>query len=230
MPRASVLLPPATSADDKADRANLLSALQKTSRRESLTAPETAAYRRHLKQQEEQDRWAYYRTIPQKHWREMSGRQTKVLQDVQGLYGIPVAAKIIDLPMVVRAFHDFLAKHGSKLIRDSEDPLMVGPGSPALEKYRAIKAKREQFAHERELGQHRSLDEVATVYNQFSAALKQACETIQRQNLVGGEAVQQLRETLSAFRQSLISMLGEQGATLLIAADDSDGKSTSESS
>jgi hypothetical protein len=44
---------------------------------EELSAPERAALKRHEKDKEERLRWQYYNSIPQKHWRSMSGRQTK---------------------------------------------------------------------------------------------------------------------------------------------------------
>ena len=54
------------------------------------------------KLKEEQLRWRYYRTIPQKHWKVMSGRQTKVLAEQAQRYGLPFGSASIDLPAVVK--------------------------------------------------------------------------------------------------------------------------------
>jgi hypothetical protein len=84
---------------------------------------------------EERTRWQYYAAIPQKHWRQMSGRQTKVLNKQAERYGIPFGGASISLPAVVRALHDFLADNAQKLARE-DDELMSGAATPALERYR----------------------------------------------------------------------------------------------
>jgi hypothetical protein len=196
----------------QAEQQQALAGLQKQRSGQKLTREESAAVKKFLKAKEEREREEHYRTVPQKDYRRMSGRQPKVLKEQEDAYGLPCGGKVIDLFELLRGFHDFLAKHGRKCMQP-DDPLMVGPGSPALERYRDIKAKREDLAHKRDLGQVRSLEEVATIWNQLAAALRQACETIQRQNLAGPEAVQQIRETLTSARQNLVIMLGEDGET-----------------
>src|SRR5439155_17515646 len=114
---------------------------------------EREALKRHEKEQEEKRRWQYYRSIPQKHCREMSGRQAKVLIEQAECYGIPFGGATVDLPKVVRALHDFLADNAVKLARE-EDPLMQGGGSLALERYReerAALARLDRLEREKEL-------------------------------------------------------------------------------
>ena len=101
--------------------------MQKVVARQELSRREREALKRHEKEQEEARRWQYYASIPQKHWRQMSGRQTKVLNEQAALYGIPFGGATVDLPKVVRAVHDFLAENAHKLARD-DDPLMQGSG------------------------------------------------------------------------------------------------------
>jgi len=85
-------------------------AYRKVMDRQELTQAEREVLKRHEKQKEERLRWQYYRSIPQKHWRAMSGRQTKVINEQAARYDIPFGGATIDLPAVVKRFHDFLAE------------------------------------------------------------------------------------------------------------------------
>ena len=58
----------------RADQELVSRAYRKVMAKEELTRPERQALTRHEKAQEEKRRWQYYRSIPQKHWRAMSGR------------------------------------------------------------------------------------------------------------------------------------------------------------
>src|SRR3990172_5054457 len=82
------------------------------------TAQEGAALKRYEKEREEKLRWQYYGSIPQKHWRQMSGGQAKVLKEQADRYGLPFGGPTINLPAVARALHDFLADNAHKLARD----------------------------------------------------------------------------------------------------------------
>jgi hypothetical protein len=107
--------------------------------KEELNAQERAALKRHEREKEERLRWQFYKTIPQKHWRQMSGRQTKVLREQEERYGLPLGGPTVNLPALARALHDFLAENALKLAQD-DDPLLQGSGSPALEQYRVERA------------------------------------------------------------------------------------------
>ncbi len=124
MPRSRT--PPPATPDSVVEREVLARAYQKVLRKEPLTNPEQAALKRHEKGREEALRWQYYRSIPQKHWREMSGRQAKVLNEQALLYGLPFGTASISLPDVVRRLHDLLATHGRQLLADESDPLLGG--------------------------------------------------------------------------------------------------------
>src|SRR6186997_2738194 len=127
--------PPAPDASARVDHDLVASAYRKVVNKQELSRAERAALKRHEKEKEERLRWQYYAAIPQKHWRDMSGRQTKVLNEQAARYGIPFGGANINLPAVVRALHDFLADNAYKLARDDDD-MMQGNGSPALERYR----------------------------------------------------------------------------------------------
>src|SRR5688500_9477443 len=88
---------------------------------EQPTSQERAALRRYEHEQEETRRWQYYESIPQKHWRQMSGRQTKVLNEQAERYGIPFGGRTIHLPNVVRALHEFLARNARRLGTEEDD-------------------------------------------------------------------------------------------------------------
>jgi hypothetical protein len=83
------------------------------------------------------------------------------------------------------------------------DPLLAGGTSPALERYRIVRTKREELNLSRELGEVRSLAEIQGVWQPFTAALRQACERIQRLNLAGAEAVEAIRESVDAGERAL---------------------------
>jgi hypothetical protein len=62
----------------RSDKDLVARAFRKIMDHKELTKQESLALKRHEKEKEERLRWQYYANIPQKHWREMSGRQTKV--------------------------------------------------------------------------------------------------------------------------------------------------------
>jgi hypothetical protein len=122
------------------DRDLVSSAYRKIATHQEPTRQERAALKRHEKEKEEQLRWQHYRSIPQKHWKQMSGRQTKVINEQAGRYGLPFGGPFVDLTVLAGKLHDFLAENALKLARD-DDALMQGPpGSPALERYREERA------------------------------------------------------------------------------------------
>jgi len=126
---------PPMTASAQLDQQLAREAMKKALAGQSLTAREREALKRHEKQKEEKLRWAYYRSIPLKHWRTMSGRQTKVLKEQAALYGIPFAGATISLPDVVRAIHDFLARNAQKLACDEDELLeakVCQPGAGTL--------------------------------------------------------------------------------------------------
>ena len=170
------------------------SGLKKQSAGHKLNREESAAVKRFLKEKEENQRQEYYRTVPQKHYEQMSGRQRKVLKDQAGLYGLPIGEKTIDLSKVLRRFHDLLAEHGHKLLKADDPGVLSGPPTESLERLRLAKAKREEFAYRRELGQYRSVEEVQQGLLILANVIRQGIETLQRE--CGEEARAIMAETL----------------------------------
>jgi hypothetical protein len=183
---------PTLSASDKLERETAARAYKKLMAGETLSRTEQAALRRFEKDKEETLRWQYYRTIPQKHWREMSGRQTKILQEQAQRYGIPFDGRTISLPNVVRALHDFFKRNAVKLSADED--LLSGESSPALERYReerAALARLDRLERERVLV---SRQEVREGLTRIGAILRTAGDTLQRQ--FGPGALEILNEAL----------------------------------
>ena len=181
-------------------------AYRKVMGRHELTRAERDALKRHEKQKEERLRWEYYRSIAQKHWREMSGRQSKVINEQAARYGIPFGGAKIDLPSVVKALHDFLAENAQKLAAD-DDALLRGSGSPAWERYReerAALARLDRLEREQELLPR---DEVREALGRIAAILRGAGDTIQRQ--YGAAAVEILHEALADAEREIDHSLGE---------------------
>lgn len=206
--------PPAVTAPlsqtAEIDRALVTSALKKRQQGQTPNSAERAALKRFEEQRDEELRWQHYRSIPQKHWRSMSGRQAKVINEQALTYDLPFDGATIDLPAVVRKLHDFLALHHRKFKQvDDDDGLLSGGASPALERYRderAKLAKLERLEREQELlpreQVHEGLGRIANI-------LRGVGDTLQKK--FGPEALEILNEALDDAEQDIERMLGEQG-------------------
>jgi hypothetical protein len=207
------------SAAARVDRDLVASAYRKLTNQQELSKEERRALKRHERAKEEQLRWQYYRSVPQKHWREMSGRQTKVLNEQASRYGIPFGGESVNLPAVVKAMHDFLAENAYKLARD-DDPLMQGSGSPALERYReerAAIARLDRLEREQKLVPR---DEVREVLGRIAAIVRGAGESLQRQH--GPSAVEALDEALDDADREIDRVFGACDA--VACGESSDGE------
>ena len=204
---------PAQSADAAArfDSDLVARAYKKVVNREELTKQERSALKRHEKEKEERLRWQYYGSIPQKHWRQMSGRQTKVINEQADRYGIPFGGPTVNLSAVVRGLHDFLAENAVKLARD-DDPLMQGSGSPALERYREERAAIARLDRLEREGRLLPRDEVREAMGRVASMLRGAGDALQRQ--FGPAAVEILYEALDDALREIDRSFGtdEDGA------------------
>jgi len=179
---------PVPSRDDLAqlpgaagmDRKLAAEAYRKVLSGRELTVREQTALKRFEKDKEERLRWQYYASIPQKHWRDMSGRQAKVINEQALRYDIPFGGATISLPAVVRALHDFLADNAHKLAQD-DDALLQGAGSPALERYREERALIARLDRLEREGQLLPRDEVRVALGRIAAIIRGAGDTLQQQ-------------------------------------------------
>lgn len=162
------------------DRKQAAEAYKKVLAGQELTVREQTLLKRIEKEKEERLRWQYYAAIPQKHWRDMSGRQTKVINEQAVRYGIPFGGATINLPTVVRSLHDFLADNAQKLAQD-DDALMQGSGSLALERYREERAAIARLDRLEREGSLLPRDEVREALGRIASILRGAGDTLQRQ-------------------------------------------------
>lgn len=134
------------STSERLDRELAAAAIAKRREGTRPNREESAALRRVEKTREEELRWDYYRSIPQKHWRAMSGRQTKVINEQADRYAIPFGGPTIDLPSVVKALHDFLAANAVKFSQNGSGEL------EGLERLRRAKAEIAELDRDRKRG------------------------------------------------------------------------------
>jgi hypothetical protein len=181
------------SASARAEQDLVARAVQKVVARQELSRREREALKRHEKDQEEKRRWQYYETVPQKHWRRMSGRQAKVLIEQQDRYGIDFGGAVVNLPKVVKQIHDFLADNAIKLAKD-DDLLMQGSGSPALEDYRRERAAMAKWDRLEREGVLLPRDQVREALGRWASIIRAAGDALQRQ--FGAAAAEILFEAL----------------------------------
>ena len=188
--------------------ADLIStALRKVVNHQNLTQTERRALKRHEKAREEALRWRYYRTIPQKHWRKMSGRQAKVINEQASRYGLPFGGPVVDLPEFVRAFHDFLAASAQKLAREPDDLLEGGP-SPALERYRQERAELARLDRMERQRQLLPRDAVRESLARIASLIRQAGERLERE--FGPQAAGCLYEALDEAQREIERAFGKR--------------------
>lgn len=58
--------------------------------------------------------------LPKQMYSKLCGRQVKVINQQADRYGLPIREPSIDMYQAVKAFHDFLAKHGDRLTENDE--------------------------------------------------------------------------------------------------------------
>ena len=196
-----------TTASAKLEQAQVAAALRKVVMKETLNRQEQQALKRHEKEKEERLRQQYYRSIPQKHWRAMSGRQTKVLNEQAQRYGLPFGGPTLDLTKLAPALHDFLAKNALKLARD-EDDLMNGAGSPALERYREERAAIARLDRRKMEGELQPRHEVREMMGTVASILRGAGDALTQQ--FGPAAAEILHEALNDAQRHVDRSYGKE--------------------
>lgn len=199
MSRMKKAASPSPTASTQIDRQLAQGALSKRRAGLTPTARELQALRRVERAREEEQRWAYYESIPKGHWREMAGRQSKILNEQAARYGIPFGGRIVNLPKVVTALHDFLAANAQKLAADDgEDPTVE------LRREKANLARLDRLERERVLLPR---DMVHEGLARIAGVLRTAGEALQRQ--FGPEAHRILEEALDDAQREIDSLCGD---------------------
>jgi hypothetical protein len=157
------------------------------------------------------ERFRVYHTVPMRDYVAMSGRSHQVLKEQAARYGIPFTGRTISLPAVIHAFHDFFAKHGHRLAASlsagDDDPLLSGPSSPALERYREARAelaKLDLSARRKDLLPR---GEIHDKLMRLASILRTTGETLGRQ--FGAEAQAVLGGALDEFERECKSLSDE---------------------
>ena len=190
-----------------AEKRSVLSALEKQRVGKAPNHAEKRALRKWEVEREEFARWKHYRTIPQKHWRAMSRRAAKVINEQATLYGIPFDGATIDLPRVVRALHEFLARNAARLSASSEDALLYSGGSSEwLERLREEKARLARLQRLEAEGDVMSRAMAHEVLMQMANFLRQAADRLQQK--FGPEAHEILDEAIKEHEKWLHERFG----------------------
>ena len=198
------------TVSQQVDRELAAEALKRRQAGEKPSRAQLGALRRVEKEREEELRWQHYRTIPQKHWREMSGRPTKVLQEQAQRYGIPFSGRTIDLPAVVLALHDFFAEHKTLFARAARGTGGENAGDDAdtdwLEEHRRERTLIARIEREATEGRYLLRADVHTVFGAAAAKLRQAGDLLERH--FGPDARSVLLDALDAFRREVELLCG----------------------
>lgn len=192
------------------------SAIAKRKSGRTPTARELSALKKHEAKIEEERRWLYYESIPQKHWRQMSGRQAKVLQEQADRYGIPFGGATVNLAEVVKATHDFLASNAKKLAKsdlpdgiDPNDPdaaVWLGDAKPGdwLDRVRRATALQKELEYDRAKKQLIPRDDVRQILQRIANIIQAMGDTLGRH--YGNDAVDAVNEALENIEREVGEM------------------------
>lgn len=200
---------PIETTADQIDRELARAAIAKRQQGVLPSMRELAGLTRYERLVEERKRWQFYRTIPQKHWRSMSGRQARTINEQAVAYGIPFGGREVNLPDVVRAMHDFFARHAHRLASIlGDDPLLADSGEPTmfLEKLREETWKLRRLERLERETQLVSRDVVHEALARIAGIIRQAGDTLQRQ--FGSEAFDVLNDALDDAEREIEASFG----------------------
>lgn len=180
----------ATTETERLDAHLAAAAVRKEKAGQRPTPAESAALRRVVARREENQRWAHYRSIPQRHWKQMSGRQTKVLNEQAQRYGIPFGGPEVNLEDVVRALHDFLAENAARLASTEVQAVTAEQQAQLAD----LKIKRLEAQHRKEIGEFVDRQDIETGLAFFAEAIRSAAKRVEKQ--FGANAKQILDDAL----------------------------------
>lgn len=198
---------PADSPGARLERDLVAAAIAKQREGKCPNQQEAGALRRFERARRERLRWEIYRSIPQKDWRAMSGRQAKIINQQAELYGIPFGGSTIDLPAVVKALHDFFASNAHKLAAVKfDDPLMAFGEGPALERYRVARAELAELELGKRRGNLLPRKQIRELLNSLAPILRGCGDQLQRR--CGREALEILDEHLTVWEREIVRRMG----------------------
>lgn len=191
MPKPTVPQPgPAPSAISQLDRELARLALAKRQQGKTGTTREENALKRVQAEQEDRQRWDYYRSVPRKHYKAMCARQDKVLNEQAARYRMPIAGPTVSFPDLIMWLHQFLAENAKRLsVPLGEDPLLYvesdDPWLTEVRKETALLKKLERETKERKLVPrekvHETMTRAATLLRKFGETLEREVNDDMRQ-------------------------------------------------
>jgi len=120
-PTPSLVIQAPATITESLDRDLAVSAIEKKRAGKSPTAREAAALKRVEDSRAAAERDRAYRHCPKIDYCRMSGRPTRTLHEQAERYGLPLRGDTINLNDLLKAFHDFLAKHAMLFAKHSDD-------------------------------------------------------------------------------------------------------------
>ena len=188
-------------AIDQRDRELAAAALRVRQAGGTPNRQQAAALRRVEKAQREAVFDEIVSAIPQKRWRQWSGRQARTINEKAERYDIPFGGAEINLPAVVKALHDFLRDNAARLAADEPTPEPEGLDLQRVEQAKLTQLKRREL--ERALLPR---DEVRQAFDKAALRLRSAGDSLQR--TFGPSAAEILNEAIDdalAFVSQLCS-------------------------
>ena len=188
-----------------------------------LTREEKATARKAEKEQEEKQRWLYYASIPAKHWRTMSGRQAKVINEQAIRYGIPFDGAAINLAKVVRGIHNFLADNAHILSRKEADVERLAEDEAIEREDRRLRLRQRKMDFDKARGKLIDSEVATAEVARLAHGLRQFGETLAKEE-GGEERRRQLVELLEEWGQVAVAKLdAAQESEALVSEGANDG-------
>jgi len=166
---------------------------------------------------------------------EMSGRQPKFLAEQANLYGLPFGDRVIDLPILVRRLHDFLAKLGAtcgKWIKTllEGDYDAEGPQTESLDRLRTAKAEKEEFGLQVLKKKYLPVDEIQDLFAVIASGFATDTGQLAAAVLVRGDEhcegrIDDMERLFGREIQNLREQHSHVGSELGIDTDAADGDS-----
>lgn len=191
-----------TSAD-AITRQLAMSALAKRAAGQTPGERELRALRRVEREQQEEFRADCFRSVRKAEWCEWSGRDNRVVNEQGRRFGVRVYAHPIDLAEVAFDVHALFERLGRRGVLQEDEQ---GATSEARERLLRVRAAREEFRHEQEMGQWLSRREVREAFTLIAVLLRRAGENLQR--VYGDDAGAILEEGLAAAEREFARKFG----------------------
>ena len=170
---------PSESVSEQMENDAARMALERAASGNKLTIAELRSIRVVENRRDSRDRWIHYETIPKKDYREMSGRQAKIINEQANRYGIPIAGSTISLPALLRWLHDFLAEKQHVLRRDVDDVAM-NADTEAAERYRRAKAGQEEIKLAAMQGRYCDTEQILSGLGIYFGSLRESFHALQK--------------------------------------------------